>query len=583
MARVIAPAGVLAACCAIFLAFGARGFDVSDDAFYILSTVDAAHYRKVLTEFGPFWNPVLWASGGNLYAFRLAGALLLLGCAALFAFSVCRGMFSKPEDRALQACAAAAIITSAFWHYGAWLPTPNYNLLNLCGVLLFLSGVLMATAPNGSGNGAGRGEGPVWQAGLAGLGLCLTLVAKPTTTVAGGLLGLLWIMVWPPRRYLLAILVAAATAIGLYGGIIFLFDGNISDFLARKAFALNAMAVLDRGNSISGLKHTLFGPLLERGVPKVIAVGSLSIALLSLMLVWWRLALSGRAVLAGALAVLSALLVGILRARDGMWPMPSTAFHAWHFAILLAMAAIVALSLRLLEVGAGRRRLLAGAAILAFTPLAYAIGTNSTIALQVSGAAIFWCAAAILLIGATPKEARQRLLPAAAFLMASLTLGMMLGVVAAPHRGTPSLLQQSFPLPLRDGMTVGVDFQSYTHFTAFREAARRQGFAPGTAVIDTTGEGPGMVLALGGRAPGIPWLHRGGNDMMAFSRLMLRQIPAHELGDVWLITSADSQQAMEAELLRSLGVDFPGRFQPVVSARSPQNGLTHILWKPRLP
>src|SRR5690606_5089808 len=74
---VLAPwilAAILAAC-GLFFAWGAnKGFDISDEAYYVFLSAQPQAF-PTLTDAGFLWHPFYLLSGGNLIAFRALGLL----------------------------------------------------------------------------------------------------------------------------------------------------------------------------------------------------------------------------------------------------------------------------------------------------------------------------------------------------------------------------------------------------------------------------------------------------------------------------------------------------------------------------
>lgn len=575
----ISIVSVFSICCVVFAAVCGRGFNISDDAYYILSAADASLYKQTLTEFGYALHPAFAAVGGNLALFRFLGAAFLLGCATLFAFATCNAFLPRDQEWKLYACGIGAIATSAFWQYGLWLPTPNYNLLNLCGLLLFFSGLSIGAPPSQTFSSSPKGCRDLGGAVIAGLGLCLTLLTKPTTSLMAVVAGLAWIAVASPRRAWRAILTAALVSVSCYALAIFFIDGSLAQFLARKSFSLRALAVLGRGHDLSGLEQSLLGSSGSHTLSKFLSVGAGCLVFL-LLVSWWFRALRKGTGQASIIAVGCVFLVAVVRAWDGLSPEPVPLLHVWHLLPLIVAAILFLAAAGSLQDRHGAWRQLTCIAILGIAPLIYSVGTNNTVALHISGAAIFWSAAAILAAEMMiPKYGRQ-VVAGTALLFACLTLAMLFGVIISPLPGASPLWAQSQRLSLRNHMVVKVDARTLTYFSAFQAAAARKGLSEGTPIIDLTGQGPGMVLVLRGTAPGVPWLHYGGANVMAFSRLMLRQVPAERLHAAWVVTSPGPDTAREALVLRNLGIDFPRHFEAVISRRAPEIGMAHTLWRP---
>src|ERR1700730_13281381 len=126
-----------------------KGYDFTDDAHYLIWASNPFIYPWSVSEFGVLWHPIYKLVGGDIKSFRLAGAAILSSSAAIFGWAVWRFV----ADRLPAACALPlilAITTSSFWAYLFWLPTPGYNDLNLCGLLLFSAGLTFAVPTAGS-------------------------------------------------------------------------------------------------------------------------------------------------------------------------------------------------------------------------------------------------------------------------------------------------------------------------------------------------------------------------------------------------------------------------------------------------
>lgn len=220
------------------LRFRSTGFDVSDEAYYLVASTHPDAYAHGPTDFGRYLAPVWRAVGEDLGRFRLAGlaAVLVTAAAAGRELSawvdVRRAPTYRRVHRALvHVAASSTVLSGLLLCYSLWLVTPGYNLMAMC----LVCGVAMATIgcvrigisrPTGDG-----GEpGPVSTVDLAEvslvpfakLGALLVVLAsiKVTAAAASTVLAVTILAVsggrWPRRRALAWTAAGAGVGLGLY-------------------------------------------------------------------------------------------------------------------------------------------------------------------------------------------------------------------------------------------------------------------------------------------------------------------------------------------------------------------------------
>jgi hypothetical protein len=119
------------------------------------------------------------------------------------------------------------------------------------------------------------------------------------------------------------------------------------------------------------------------------------------------------------------------------------------------------------------------------------------------------------------------------------------------------------------------------YISTLQRAAAANGFRFGTPIIDLTGAAPGTVFALGGEAPGAPWLSGGYSGSVAYVRETLNRVPREHLRQAWVLTAPDASEALPDSILQSLGLDFPGDYRMVGRACFGTPCVEHFLWKPK--
>jgi len=176
----IAAAGTIVAAAAVLgtvIAGANRGFDLTDEAYYVLSIEAPAAYRMTSTLFGYALHPLHVLLGGSVTALRIVGLAVLAACGAAAAGSFLT--LRRTPDEALPALSRAAVVAAGAalpaLYYGFWLPTPSYNLLVLAAALLLLPAIVLL---------ADRTRGPSLPAALAALAGLIAAMAKPPAAAA---------------------------------------------------------------------------------------------------------------------------------------------------------------------------------------------------------------------------------------------------------------------------------------------------------------------------------------------------------------------------------------------------------------
>jgi len=127
-----------------------RGFDYTDEGFYLLS------YRWWNTELRTFtgsqfvYGPVFQLLGYNIASLRLFRLLTIIGASAAFGWTFMRWLrLRRPNAPATswwEGAGTAAIVASAGMSY-SWLPlSPGYNDLSMLGALVVVAAVLKVAA-----------------------------------------------------------------------------------------------------------------------------------------------------------------------------------------------------------------------------------------------------------------------------------------------------------------------------------------------------------------------------------------------------------------------------------------------------
>lgn len=575
-----------------------RGFSYSDDAFYLVWASIPFAYKYSTSQFGYVWHPLYELAGGDIGLFRLGGMVVLGLCALLFGWALCRFLDERLRDSHAKTVILLGVVAGAFWALKSWRPTPNYDQLNLCGLLLVLSGLLLATRVSLDARSARDAilRNAILPAALVGFGLAIEALAKPTSGLAAIALGIVWLLALRPKHSLLCLGVAVLSSAVTLATAALLIDGNIAVFIERNAtgldIALNRSAGQDRQWIVTSIVRPFLTP--DSKIAAGVQFFGFTVVIVSLALAWIAILLRGaerfgfllRAVIIGIPAII-ALLIAYYYALGPEGPgIGLRAYQAAQvsFVVILIVLAVFVLPPAWRRAEPGTARILWAAGLIALGPFVYAIGTGSSIVFFVGYAGVLWVAAIILVAAAAPAPRRRLLIDSVGMLSCMSALAIIVGMMASPFRMAAPIWEQTEPVALNGGrsvLLVGAETGSYLR--ALQSAAAKAGFETGTPVLDFSDSGPGAIFALGGVPPGATWLTDNTLKSPAFPRAALATVAASELRRAWVITARGENSPMARAVLEPFGLDFPQDYSPVGDAELPALALAHTLWKPRAP
>ena len=572
----------------MFIVAAKRGFDLTDESFYLLTYRHWNEWPSV-SFFGAYFSLSYALVGHDVWAMRILGFALLLATAVWFgseaqrAFGALVGRRSRDGELATALAAGASIWS----YYGASPvpPTPSYNLLTLvCALVVLALALRLGRIVH---DGAQRGTRPTaFLLGLAGsVGvaskfssglLVLALAVAIVSALAGRRLD---------ARGWTRLVVAAVVGFGFNLAALWIADPALPLSFERGVEV--ALAMMPR-NPTGELTALVVGVLPED-------------ALHALRILLWPLAFAVAALAVGTRIrqrpLADALAVGVFIAGALVFTfVKDNRFYrivlvTW-IAILIACAALWLLRERLAG-GAGGRALVLAAAILV-VPFAYSFGTNNALLQHMGMAAIFPIVAAAVLIRTLWLE---RTVPTWLYAGAIALLAALPAEIVVrqwvdgryTYRLGASLAEQTVPLPANPGaIDLDVAPALARNLDGYLLLLRSAGFVPGEPMIDFTGQSPGLVAIANGAPVGAIWLVGGDIfDGDAMARRALGYADVAEVRSAWLLTSDDgptvirSWRAIVTERLGKFAHEEAGRFTiPDPSSDDKSKSIDVTLWKP---
>ncbi len=508
----------------VVLAGADRGFDIGDDGVFLLSLNEPAtapplfEFYQLLTHFDP---PLRFDVIG-IRLLRIVAELLATLALARSVFVWARPRFAAVAENGFVPFLLVGLLGSLL-SVGArgfgYNDASNFVVFLACACLFRL----LAASP--------RPAALAW-AGAAGFGLGFELFVKfPPALLLLAISGIG--VVWLPRtRRWRKAAIAASLAAGAAAAIGFfvLANGGVAPLLAkwREAQALNRFA----GYGVREILRVYYFNDYASHVNGLWLWGSFA-AVLALAFWRWR----GPAVLDRALT--AALLFG-----GAVLAWRAATFHAvnvhptlvYLFCLLVLLGpATWLLTVRARRPPAARPELrrngeLAPLLLLLALPFLEIVGSNVALTLKLPAhAAPIFLALAIMLAELARADTPRFAATALALLAVATSAVFVEHQVFRPY-GLPSpIYRQVYETPLLPGLRVDVATKKFLE--DLHDRMTEAGFMPGDPVIALDFM-PGLVYAVGGRSPGLPFFHfeKAGQNCWAIERAKLVRVPFLLLG-----------------------------------------------------
>ena len=562
-----------------------RGFDFTDETYYILNYLYWRELVGVVSFFGAYIELPFRMLGQNVPAIRIFSLLLLLGSGAFFTREALR--YFARRDGATGAApwpfmAVGAAASLFYFGYLSTLRAPSYNLLALCSMLVATGLLLRLLEPR---TGLGDARVAPFCYGVA-LGVCgLSKASSAVMLVACHALFFVFAnRDWRPR-HMLELLALSLAGAGLNFALL---QWAHPQWLAalREGVALFSYS---NGSNLLGMVNTLRWDIQKLAPMLPWALGAM---LAFVVLVRWTAPLHGAARSALVVVLVAGCVLGLMwEGHTRLWlPLLGVAVL-----LLWSVEVISRKPLRLLRGDAADLGLMC---LLFALPVAFSFGTSNPVLEHSQIAGVFPVAALLLRLH---RLCRVGLLAApsvvvclTALCVPTLVLQIKIATdVRHSHRLLSALGEQTMPVRVgAAGNTLLVDAATLETLQSVMGAARATGFVAGQAILDFTGDGPGLIYALGGRPLGLAWLLGGYPDSQTWAERLLVKLPKQALQNAWLLSSDDNPRAITAWkklLSERIGAETHERVATIV-IRAPYRWgdnapetITVQLWKPRAP
>ncbi|WP_350276964.1 hypothetical protein [Kribbella sp. HUAS MG21] len=549
-----------------------RGFDITDEGYYLLSYRWWDSNPLALTGVQYLYGPVFEGLGYDIVGLRVFRLCTVVVVHLVFGYSFMRWLRGRrpgaPPTKLWEAAGTAAVLAAGGMCY-SWIPqSPGYNDVVLLGALTLVSCVLwMATAVD-------RGTRvPFWIFLVAGLVIGAMVLAKWTSVVLIGLIVITAIVVLAGEgwRAVARGILLALGGLGLAALVVQLFvvrlDVAVPGILrVNKFIAGTSYSPVDLLQLYWSSSMTLIGRTL-------VAHGPLFVATALVVVARWRWLRIAAAAFAAVALVLSVRRVvvddGALGGSQHLPLYAETLLAAVLVAVVAAASALAADRFGLTarsRLSRENGRTWAILALLVLLPLVQAFGTNTPLYSIGFNAFAAWAAVLIAVLTglwAVPGAARAMVgLVLVGSLVATATIAYT-GLVRYPYRSVGhAQLTAKTTVPALDGLYLSQPAEE--NFGRLVRELRPYTEPPGRPVL-AFDKMAGLVLMLGGRPLGEAWVAPKERGRTAAG--IEEACRTHRPDRAPLIILNRKISDFEITALRACGLDFHAEYEQLAPPR----------------
>jgi len=536
------------------------GLDLTDESYYLVTIADPYEYPNTVTQFGFLLHPIYQLVDGDISSLRSLNVIATLLLSFAVIISTLKYLFGYSISTSSQLLVAFCLAVTSTLVFHIWKTTPNYNSLTYQSILITMIGLLWVYHSHN--------KAPFFSAAIVGIGGWLAFMAKPTSAMLLALVVVSTLLIsrylrvkWFVQACLISILCLVVSAISI--------DGSITRFAARLIVGVSIVSTIGHEN---------------HGMAELFRIDSFRA---DLSFIWALLGTSGVILLVGWVVIvkkrvihdksfsLILILAGILTLTLITVIDPKLILGTARFPLLLVALPIAATLLISLTVftkpqfysfGKISRQHLS--LILAFflMPYVFAFGTGTNYWNKYPLVALFWILGIfVFCIGfESDRKLINRLISFITFCSVMAGAFVFAAGVRHPQREPANLHQNDVSLRVGDGQTKLILNQKVgIYIEEVATSARLAGCCKGTAILDLTGQSPGVVFTLGAKAPGIAWMIGGYPGSQALAEMTLRKVSCSELAVAWLLTEPEGSRSIPTEALSSFGANLEDDYQLV--------------------
>jgi hypothetical protein len=533
--------------------FSAYGIDFTDEGYY-LNWISSPFLFKdfTISKFGFIYYPLYNLVDGNIAWLRRVNFFITFVLACTLVYLVINNLVKfKKINRVVQCILSSGIAISSFTYVS--IQTPSYNHLTFQALLITSIGIALIDVTKFNKN--------VLSYIIIGVGGWLTFMAKPSSAVGLAALVLMYIIL-SKQFQLRFLLIAAVTASILLIISAYIIDGSITAYVERHFLSVKILTLLQGGHGINKIFR-----IDELNLSNKITLTIFFIFLISVYFIW--LALKNNKINNFIYIITCFLILAIittLSITDINWSpnygryQPYLVFGISYACLFAIIILINNYQITIYDVRFGLFL------VFLILPYIFALGTNNNYWGKSGAVSLFWLISGFVLI--IPLCVQQKLYQPIIFLVLLSQLITSIHIkerIEKPYRYNQPLRLDDSRIVINNNHQLILSKEFAKYINDARYIAAQSGFTKEDAIIDLSGQSPGLLYLLGAKSIGTAWNGGGYKGSLDVAKATFNLVDCTDIANAWVLYESKGPRSISTDLLTSLGMNFPIQYQKVGS------------------
>jgi hypothetical protein len=199
-------------------------------------------------------------------------------------------------------------------------------------------------------------------------------------------------------------------------------------------------------------------------------------------------------------------------------------------------------------------------------PYIFALGTGNNYWRQSGVVSLFWLISGFVLI--IPLCVQQKLYQPIIFLVLLSQLITSIHIkerIEKPYRYNQPLRLDDARIFVNNNHQLILSKEFAKYINDARKIAAQSGFTKGDAIIDLSGQSPGLLYLLGAKSIGTAWNTGGYKGSLDVAKATFNLVDCTDIANAWVLYESKGPRSISTDLLTSLGMNFPLQYQKVGS------------------
>jgi hypothetical protein len=532
--------------------FSAYGIDFTDEGYYLNWIYNPFLYTDFnLSKYGFIYYPLYNLVDGNIAWLRRVNFFITFVLACILVYLVINKLIIFEKiNKVIQCILSSGIAISSFTY--VTIQTPSYNHLTFQALLITGIGIALIDVTKFNKN--------VLSYIIIGIGGWLTLMAKPSSAVGLAIIVIMYIIL-SKQFQLRFLLIAAITSFILFIVSAYIIDGSITAYFERYFlfFKINTLLGEHRINSIFRIDAL---NLSNKIVLSIFFIFSISVYFIWPALKNYKV--NNFIYIISCFLIL--VVIATLTVADINWNpnfglyQPYQLFGIGYVCLFTIIILIINNEIKIHDIHLGL--------FLLFLILPYiqALGTNSNYWLQSGYVSLFWLISGFVLI--IPWFCKLKLYQPLIFLVLVSQLITSIHIkerIEKPFRYNQSLRLDDSRIVINNNHQLILSKEFANYINDARKIAAQSGFTKEDAIIDLSGQSPGLLYLLGAKSIGTAWNVGGYKGSLDMAKATFNLVDCTDIANAWVLYESKGPRSISTDLLTSLGMNFPKQYQKVGS------------------